>query len=38
MWAQLKHVEGFSEVSAKVIDIQARLGNVTIMREYKVYS
>jgi len=27
MWAQMKHVEGFSNVSNKVTDIQARLGN-----------
>jgi len=38
MWAQLKHVEDFSKVSTKLTDTQARLGNVTITPECKVYS
>ena len=38
MWAQLKHVKGFSNVSTRITDIQASLGNVTIMPACKVYS
>ena len=38
MWEKQKHVEGFYNVSTKIIDIQARLGNVTIMPRCKVYS
>jgi hypothetical protein len=38
MWAQMKHVEVFYNFSTKIIYIQARLGNLTIMLACKVYT
>jgi hypothetical protein len=38
MRTKIRHVEGFSKVSAKIIDIQVRLGNVTVMPSCKIYS